>query len=111
MNTIGYLKSPLIKGVVFCLLSCCLALLAITGLLQTWNAILPTTAYRLYSTAGILSLASLGFLLLNYVFGNFEKDLFPPSNSERIPNDPDFANRLEKAKSMRSAEKPAAKAG
>lgn len=111
MSTKGYLTSPRIKAIVFGVQCGGLALLIVSGLLSIWNIAFDTFVNQLFATAGILSLGSLGFLLVNYLFGNFEKELFTPSNSERIPDDPDFASRLEKAKSMRTGDSRDTKVG
>ena len=98
----GYLPSETVKGVVFYIVIACIVLSTGAGILLAWGSIAEAIANNLFHSTAILAFGSLGFLLTNYLFGNLERDLFPPKNTESMPTDPAFADRLAKAKAMRT---------
>ena len=103
MNMEGYLPNRPIKAVVFVILSLCLFASMVAGILLTWEAITQVTASRIFWTLFIVSGDSVVFTLLNLVFGQVEATLFG-ARQEGPPIDPAFADRLHKAKEMRSGE-------
>ncbi|MGJ8723319.1 MAG: hypothetical protein ACSHYB_02085 [Roseibacillus sp.] len=106
----GYLPHETVKGVVFYLITACIVLSTGAGILLAWGSIAEAIANKLFYSTAILAFGSLGFLLTNYLFGNLERDLFPPKNTESMPTDPAFAERLAKAKNMRDGDKEETKA-
>lgn len=99
----GYLPHETVKGIVFYIITACIVLSTGAGILLAWGSIAEAIASKLFYSTAILAFGSLGFLLTNYLFGNLERELFPPSdNTQPMPTDPAFADRLAKAKSMRT---------
>ena len=97
MNSKGYLPHHIIKGFVFWILSVCLIAATLAGILLRWGAIGELVAGRCLWTAFILALGSVGFLTVNYLFGDLGGILFGHgSSSPKV--DPAFAERLKAAK-------------
>jgi hypothetical protein len=92
----GYLPHAAVKGGVFWILTICLAVATLSGILRSWEVIDEVTAGRSFWTVFFLALGSVAFLLINYVFGDgvglFSPATPPPST------DPAFSKRLRKAK-------------
>ena len=96
MSTKGYLPHSVIKAFVFWILVACLFAATASGILRSWGTIGEEVASRCLWTAFILMCGSVGFLIINCLFGDignlvFEKEL-PPNI------DPAFSERLKKAK-------------
>ena len=101
----GYLPHETVKGIVFYIITACIILSTGAGILLAWGALAELIANRIFHSTAILAFGSFGFLAANYLFGNLERDLFPPKNTEAMPTDPAFAERLAKAKTMRYGDK------
>ncbi|MEK7953944.1 hypothetical protein [Luteolibacter soli] len=99
----GYLPHPVVKAVVFWVLTVCIVAATFAGILLAWGTIGEELARRCFWTAFILAFGAMIFLLTNYVFGNLERDLFGSRDQNRDP-DPAFAERLRKAKEFRAGE-------
>ena len=98
----GYLSQHAVKAVVFWIVTTCIILVTAAGILSAWGSMAEAVANKLYYSCGILTLGSLTFLLINFLFGDFERSLFTPHNTESMPTDPAFSERLAKAKAMRN---------
>jgi hypothetical protein len=97
MSNRGYLPHKVIKGFVFWILSVCIAVFTMAGILQSWNAIGDLAASRCMWTAFMLSLGSVAFLIINYLFGDLEQ--FFLGRNEQAPRvDPAFTDALRRAK-------------
>ena len=108
MNVDGYLPHRIIKAMVFWVLTGCLLAATVAGLLWTWELIGAEAARRVLWSIFILSSSSLVFLLMNLAFGQLEMSLIGARNPGP-PMDPAFADRLKKAKELRSGEDSAGK--
>ena len=98
----GYLPQETVKGVIFYIITACIVLSTGAGILLVWGSLAEVLADKIFHSTAVLAFGSLCFLLINYLFGNLERDLFPPKNTETMPTDPAFADRLAKAKAMRN---------
>ena len=98
MSEKGYLPHHVIKAFVFWVLSICIAVATLAGILQSWGAIGNLVANRCVWTAVILSLGSLAFLLVNRLFGDLGKIFMDPPGQDPPGVDPAFAERLRRAK-------------
>lgn len=97
MSNKGYLPHRVIKGFVFWILAVCIAVFTLAGILRSWSAIGELVASRCMWTAFMLALGSVAFLVVNYLFGDFEQ--FFPGRADPPPGvDPAFADRLKRAK-------------
>lgn len=97
MSEKGYLPHHRIKGFVFWILTICIAIATLAGILQSWGTIGEVLANRCIWTTVILSLGSLAFLLINRLFGDLGRLLIDDSQASRNL-DPTFAERLKQAK-------------
>lgn len=93
----GYLPHSAVKGCVFWTLTICLAVATLSGILRSWEVIDEVAAGRSFWTVFFLALGSVGFLLINYLFGDVSGLL--PSSAPPPSTDPAFSERLRKAKS------------
>lgn len=98
MSEKGYLPHPVIKAFVFWILTVCIAIATLAGILQSWGTIGNLVANRCVWSAVILSLGSLAFLLVNRLFGDLGRILLDPSTPPSPGVDPAFAERLRRAK-------------
>jgi hypothetical protein len=98
MSEKGYLPHPVIKAFVFWILTICIAVATIAGILQSWGTIGNLVANRCVWSAVILSLGSLAFLLVNRLFGDLGRILLDPPTPPAAGVDPAFAERLRRAK-------------
>jgi hypothetical protein len=96
MSEKGYLPHNTIKVFVFWILTICIAVATLAGILQSWGTIVSELANRCIWTAIILSLGSLAFLLTNRLFGDLGRLLLDEQSSNNA--DPTFAERLKRAK-------------
>ena len=88
----GYLPHETVKGLVFYIITACIILSTGAGILLAWGSLAEIVANRIFYSTAILAFGSFCFLLTNYLFGNLERDLFPPKNTENMPTDPAFAD-------------------
>lgn len=98
MSEKGYLPHHMIKAFVFWVLSICIAVATLAGILQSWGTIGNLVANRCVWSAVILSLGSLAFLLVNRLFGDLGRILLDPNEPPSVGVDPAFAERLRRAK-------------
>ena len=98
MNDKGYLPHPVIKAFVFWILTICIAVATVAGILQSWGTIGNLVANRCVWSAVILSLGSLAFLLVNRLFGDLGRILMDSTTPSSPGVDPAFAERLKRAK-------------
>jgi hypothetical protein len=97
MSEKGYLPHHTIKGFVFWILTICIVIATLAGILHSWGTIGGVLANRCIWTTIILSLGSLAFLLTNRLFGDLGRLLLDDSQSAQNV-DPTFAERLKRAK-------------
>ena len=98
MSEKGYLPHHVIKAFVFWILTVCIAVATLAGILQSWGAIGNVVANRCVWSAVILALGSLAFLLVNRLFGDLGRLLMDPTQPPAPGVDPAFAERLRRAK-------------
>lgn len=98
MSEKGYLPHHIIKSFVFWILTICIAVATLAGILQSWGSIGNLVANRCVWSAVILALGSLAFLLVNRLFGDLGRLLMDPTTPPSRDLDPAFAERLRKAK-------------
>ncbi len=97
MSSKGYLPHRVIKGFVFWILSVCIAVFTVAAILQAWGAIGELAASRCMWTAFMLSLGSVAFLIVNYIFGDISQLLL--GRVDPSPGvDPAFSEALKRAK-------------
>lgn len=107
MNTKGYLPHNVIKGFVFWMLSICIVIATVAGILRSWGTIGDQVASNCLWTAFILSLGSTAFLIINCLFGDLGHMLLGPGDPPPSA-DPAFSDRLRRAKvGSQSAERSA----
>ena len=97
MKEKGYLPHSKIKGVVFWVLTSCIVVATLIGILRSWDVVSDETMTRCLWTAVILGLGSVAFLITNFVFGDID-DLFGAVDERPPSNDPAFGERLRQAK-------------
>jgi hypothetical protein len=98
MSEKGYLPHHVIKAFVFWILTVCIAVATLAGILQSWGTIGNVVANRCVWSAVILALGSLAFLLVNRLFGDLGRLLIDTTPPPSPGVDPAFAERLRKAK-------------
>lgn len=104
MSIKGYLPHTVIKAIVFWTLAACIFAATLSGILHSWGTIGEELANRCLWTAFILMCGSVGFLVINCLFGDAGRVFFDREPPPTI--DPDFADRLKRAKAgLQPAEK------
>jgi hypothetical protein len=98
MSEKGYLPHHVIKAFVFWILTVCIAVATLAGILQSWGTIGNLVANRCVWSAVILALGSLAFLLVNRLFGDLGRLLMDATPHSPPVVDPAFAERLKRAK-------------
>ncbi len=98
MNEKGYLPHHVIKAFVFWILTICIVVATVSGILQFWGTIGNVVANRCVWSAVILALGSLAFLLINRLFGDLGRLLLDTTPPPSLGVDPAFAERLKRAK-------------
>ncbi len=93
----GYLPHPVVKALVFWILTACVICATLSGILHSWGAIGREISNRCLWTAFILALGSIAFLIINCAFGSLGQELFAKDLPQ--PNiDPAFRERLKASK-------------
>ncbi len=98
----GYLPHPVVKSVVFWILTLCILCVTAASVFMVWDGIEKEVAGSLIETALVLAAGSVVFLLVNLAFGSLFREWFSPRPSQ--PLDPAFAERLQRAKDSSRSE-------
>lgn len=88
MNEKGYLPHPVIKASVFWILTICIAVATVAGILQSWGIIGNLVANRCVWFAVMLSPGSFAFLLVNRLFGDLRRMLMDSTTPSSPGVDP-----------------------
>ena len=96
MTDKGYLPHHVIKAFVFWILTLCIVVMTISGILRSWGTIGNLAANRCIWSALILALGSLAFLFVNRLFGDLSSLMGDSTVSPEL--DPAFRERLRRAK-------------
>lgn len=96
----NYLDGSQLKKICFWVLTLCLLLASLAGILSVWGVMDAVILNRFLGTLSIITAATLGFLLLNLGFAALDA---PPAIRPTPNIDPAFQERLKKAKEQREA--------
>jgi hypothetical protein len=98
----GYLPHPVVKAVVFWVLTLCIVCITTASILMAWDSVEIQTARNFIKSALALAGGALAFLFVNLAFGGLFTAFASPRPS--IPLDPAFRDRLQRAKEAGESE-------